>query len=341
MVIFSGLFTAFGRLIGAVATMTIAWATILLFGRIPQSKQTVLSFIALGSLAWVAALVGVLVPAVGSFLLAAVPRVPFIEDWWLRLIMVGLAALLPLAIGLATVVFIAPEARPTGRGRATQLLRGYPYAAVYAITIIFLATWGLVRKVRSMQHGWENAHVPMITKPGRYDAVVADLEAGLRQAGIDVSRKRASRWFNIPPRMLAAVGGQALDGLIPDELVEFKTENLGILIYPSDVALLGRKELVSQARAVVARRLTFADAYLTTAKESEQIEDRLAELSRKPTVSAADFGPIDELMNSLVAPYDEWETLYRLRLQVERDSRPRETAVPSGLLHPLGTGTGR
>jgi hypothetical protein len=328
VVIFSGLFTAFGRLIGAVATMTIAWATILLFGPIPQSKQTLLSFITLGSLAWVAALAGVLVPTVGSFLLAAVPRASFIEDWWLRLVMVGLAALLPLAIGLATVVFIAPEARPIGRGRATQLLRGYPYAAVYAITIIFLATWGLVRKIRSMQHGWESAHVPMIIKPGRYDAVVADLEAALRQAGLDISRTRASPWFDIPPRLLAAVGGSALKGLIPDELVEFKADDLGILVYPSDVALLGQEDLVSRARAAVARRLTFADAYLTTAKESEQIEDLLAEISRRRTILAADFGPIDELLTLLVAPYDEWETLYRLRLQVERDPRPPDVIAP-------------
>jgi hypothetical protein len=115
VIIFSALFTAFGRLIGAVATMTVAWGTILLFGRIPQSKQTVLSLITLGSLAWVGALAGVLVPTVGSFLLAAVPRASFIQDSWLRLIMVGLALFLPLLIGVATLNFTAEEDRPVGR----------------------------------------------------------------------------------------------------------------------------------------------------------------------------------------------------------------------------------
>ena len=329
MIIFSGLFTAFGRLIGAVATMTVAWATILLFGRIPQSKQTLLSFITLGSLAWVAALAGVLVPTVGSFLLAAVPRAPFIEDLWLRWIMIGLAAFLPLAIGFATVHFIAPDDRPVGRARYTRLLLGYPYAAVYALTIISLAAWGLVRKIRSLQHGWDSVHIPMIVKAGRYDAVVADLEAALHEAGLYVSRKPASGWFEIPPRLLAVVGGKAVKDLIPTELVEFETDGLGIVVYPSDVALLGRKDLVSQARAAVARRLTFAEAYLTSANESEQIEDRLADISRQPMVSASDFRPIDELLTTLVAPYDEWETLYRLRLQVEQERRLPDSTTPA------------
>lgn len=331
MIVFSGLFTAFGRLIGAVATMTIAWATILLFGRIPQSKQTVLSFITLGSLAWVAALSGVLFPAVGGFLLAAIPRTSFIDQAWFRWIMVGLAALLPLMIGLATLAFIAPEARPTGRGRMTQLLRGYPFAAVYAITIIFLAAWGLAWKIRGLQNGWESAHVPMIVKPGRYDVVVTSLESALRDAGLDVKRTRASPWFDIPPRLLGLVGGAAVKGLIPDELVEFRIDGLAILVYPSDVALLGRSELVSRGRAAVARRLTFADAYLTTAKESEQIEDLLAEIARRPTASAADFRAIDELLTTLATPYDEWETLYRLRLEVEVERRPPDVGRPASV----------
>ncbi len=328
MIIFSGLFTAFGRLIGAVATMTIAWATGLLFGRIPQARQTLLAFIPLGSLAWVAALVGVLVPTVGNFLLAAIPQLPVVDNAMLRLIMLVLAVLLPLAIGLATMRFIAEDARPTGGGRVVQLLRGYPYAAVYAVTIIFLAGWGLVRKVRSLQHGWQNAHVPMIILPGRYDAVVVELEAALREAGVAVTPRRASRWFEIPLRLLAAVGGRAVKDLIPVELVEFHADGLAVLVYPSDVALLGRKELVSPARAAVARRLALADVYLTPALESEDIEDRLRDVSRLPTVSRADFRAIDDLLSSLVAPYGEWETLYRLRLQVEVERRLRDPARP-------------
>ena len=144
-----------------------------------------------------------------------------------------------------------------------------------------------------------------------------------------MTRKGASGLFEIPIRLLAAVGGDDVKSSIPKQLVSFAADDLEILVYPSDVALLGRTVQVSAARAAVARRLTSAGAYLTPAMESEQIEDRLAEIAEKPRVTSADFAPIDDLLTSLDAPYDEWETLYRLRLQVEQERRlPDSTSPP-------------
>jgi len=71
--ILASIFALAGRFLGRVLIMALGWATILLFGRIPQSKQLLLSMVTLGSLAWVVALIGVLVPDAGTFLVAAVP----------------------------------------------------------------------------------------------------------------------------------------------------------------------------------------------------------------------------------------------------------------------------
>jgi hypothetical protein len=329
MIIFSGLFTAFGRMIGAAATMTIAWATTLLFGRVPQSKRSLLSFITLGSLAWVAALAGVVIPALGSFFIAAVPRVDLIQTSWLRAGMLLAATFLPLAIGFASVNFVEPKARPVGRHRYTEALHGYPYAATYAFMIVFLAVWALARKTRSLQRGWESAHIPMVVRPGRYEAVAADFETSLRGAGLLVTRKRADRGLELPLRLLGLVGGQKVRRKMPRELAEFEADGLGVLVYPSDVALLGRAALVSAARAAIARRLAFTDAYLTSTLETQQIEDRLREISRSPNVTARDFEPIDELLTTLDGPYDEWETLYRLRLQIEQERRLPDSSAPA------------
>jgi hypothetical protein len=329
MIIISGLLTAFGRLIGAAATMTIAWATTVLFGRIPQAKRALLSFITLGSLAWLAALIGVVVPAIGSFFIAAVPRIDLIQTSWLRVGMLLLATLLPLAIGVATVNFVEPKARPVGRDRYIEALRGYPYAATYAVLIIFLALWALARKVRSLQRGWQSVHIPMVVKPGRYDAVVADFEAALREADLPVTRKRAARPLALPLWLLASVGGEKARRDIPQELVELEGPELDVLIYPSDVAILGRAERVNAARAAIARRLASADAYLTATMESQQIEDRLREISRLPKVTSRDFEPIDEVLTTLDVPQGEWETLYRLRLQVEQDRRLPDRTAPA------------
>ncbi len=320
MVIVSGLFTALSRLIGAVATSTLGWATILLFGRVPQARQRLLSVIALGSIVWLIAVLGVVLPVAGDLIVAAVPRPSFIAAGWIRLSLLAIALLLPAAIGAASMALSPEDERDGPAARFEQLLRGYPYTAVLALTIVFLAAWGIVRNVRALRSGWESVHVPMIVKPGRYEAVVDDLASALSGAGIELERRHASRWFVVPPRLLATVAGRGVKGLVPDELVAFKADELGILVYPSDVAVLGRKDLVARARDAIARCLTFADAYLTNGKETEQIEDRLRELSQRPTVGPADFKPIDAQLTSLAVPYDEWETLLRLRLQVEHEA---------------------
>ena len=53
-----------------------------------------------------------------------------------------------------------------------------------------------------MQKGWDDVQIPMIVKPGRYDAVANDIETALREAGLDVTRKRAPRSLEVPPRLL-------------------------------------------------------------------------------------------------------------------------------------------
>jgi hypothetical protein len=82
----------------------------------------------------------------------------------------------------------------------------------------------------------------------------------------------------------------------------------------------------------MASRLTTSAAHLTVTAEAQTIEDRLTTLaggSREegapaPTfdeTAAAEFASIDEALATIRVPYDEWEVLYRQRLQVERDLR--------------------
>ena len=332
MTILSGLIAVLNRLLGRVATATVGWATVILFGRVPQAKQTLLSFIALGSLIWIVAVAAVVLPSLGGALISSVPRPSFVPSDWLRILLLALAILLPLGIGLATVIAAEPDARPKGLGLVIQVLRGYPIAAVLGGTIIFLAAMGIYRQARSMQRGWDEGSIPIIVKPGRYEVVATDIEAALQQAGLEVTRTRAPRWVEVPPRLLVAVGGGTNHGDdLPDELVQFGADGLSVILYPSEVLIVGEEASVARARAAIARRLTFTEAYLTTAKETEQIEDRLRGIARQKHVSAADFRPIDDLLTRLAIPYGDWETLYRLRLQVEHEARlPGATGPADG-----------
>ena len=95
---------------------------------------------------------------------------------------------------------------------------------------------------------------------------------------------------------------------------------LEVTIHPTDVAIAGRREEVAKARAAIASRMTFTAAYLTATKEGQRIEDRLLAVAAGPPDEAAlGLQEIDRRLASVVVGEEEWEVLYRERLQIERD----------------------
>ena len=60
--------------------------------------------------------------------------------------------------------------RPEGiGGKAVQVLRGYPYAAVLSLVILFLLVVAPIFKLRTIIKRWEDAHIPIVIKPDRYE----------------------------------------------------------------------------------------------------------------------------------------------------------------------------
>ena len=328
MAIFGSVFALLGRFAGRVLNSALGWATLLLFGKVQGRNQSVLLVIALGSLVWVLAIVGVLIPDVGTFLLAFVPVPDFIDENVVRLAMVGVVVLIPLLIGAAALFIADPATRPKRLGLFGGVLRGYPFTLVLAITIIVLAAVSLVRKVRSLTKRWEDAHVPVIVKPNGYDTVLTDLQDVLRRAGLPVQPRPAPSVVSLPPRLLDAVAGRALGALVPDRLMLLVARDLEVLVYPSDVAISGSRVAVARARAAIAAQLTKSPAYMTASAESERIEDELRALLEDASVRGAPdlarvrerLAGIDQRIANLSVPFDEWETVYRQRLQVERDA---------------------
>jgi len=327
MAILAGIFGVIGRYAGRVLTTALGWASMLLFGRVPQSRQVLLAAATFGSLIWAVLLAGVVLPTVASLLLVAVPPPSFVDPLWIRVAMLAGAVVLPIAIGIAMRMIPEPEDRATGRAAVTDILRGYPLGAALAVTLVFLAGVAVVGKARSLARRWKDAHVPIVVKPNGYEKVVSDLEDALDGAGLDVSRRPASRALTVPARVLAAVAGTGVRGLVPDQLTMLVGRDLEVTVHLSDVAVAGRGLKVAQARAAIASRLTSTAAHLTTSAESRAIEDLIESLAPGPSVvppsleapRLARLQEIDEKLKSTELPYDEWEILYRMRLQVERD----------------------
>ena len=322
MAILAAVFGVLGRFVGKLLTAALGWASTLLFGRVPQDKQIVLVLITFGSIAWVAMLAGVLIPSVGTFMLAAIPVPSFVGEEWVRLAMLLGAIVTPLLIGGATIFIQPKDDRPRGAEAMKAALRGYPLAFILAFVLVFLAVIGIVRKGRAAVRRWSDAHVPVVVRPGGYGRMVADLEAALDDAGLDVDHGDAPTILTVPGRLIGSIAGPGVKALVPDKLVQLTNRNLEIQLYPSDIAVAGQELLVTRARAAIASRLASTSAFLTISAEAEGIEARLERLARSGESgerAAAELASIDHDLATVKVPYEEWETLYRIRLQVERD----------------------
>jgi len=332
MAIIGSVFAMLGRFMGRLLNAVLGWATMLLFGKVEGRRQLFVLVMAIGSLVWVVTLAGVLVPRIATFVLTFVPVPSYVDDTWIRIAMLAAAAAIPLLIGIGAVALTEEHRRPKGGGLVGAVLRGYPFTFVLAVTIVFLGVIAAVRKIRSLTKRWSDAHVPVIVKPGGYDRVVADLESVLDAAGLDLRREPAPAVLSLPAHLLDAVAGKSLGALVPDRLMVLKGQDLDILIYPSDIAISGSKDRLARARAAIASKLTTSPAYLTTSAEAERLEDRIAALAGDGGRTAeSKLADIDHELARLAVPFEEWETVYRERLQVERDLLARQIqASPEG-----------
>jgi undecaprenyl-diphosphatase len=121
------------------------------------------------------------------------------------------------------------------------------------------------------------------------------------------------------------VAGSNVRKLRPDRLVELAGPDLRVGVYPSDIAISGTTLGRTRARIAVLSRLAATSAHLTTSAEAQAVEDRLKHLATTVTSGRGDratggaFLDIDASLLDLEVPAGEWDLLYGLRLQLERD----------------------
>jgi hypothetical protein len=328
--IFAALFALGSRFASKILTTTLGWASTLLFGRVPASRQILLLGITFGSVIWLVLLVGVVVPDIGAFLLVLVPQQGIVPEWVIRLLMLIGVLVVPGVLGVLTLA-LSPGTHRDARRTIEAVLRGYPLTVLLAVLLLFLAGLAVWRKGHSVARRWTDAHVPLVVNPGAYDEVADDLARAVSDAGLQVEPRAAPAAMSKPAKWLAAVGGSNSSALVPDHMVQLHGPGLDILIYPMDLLISGKPELVARARAAMASRLTTSAAHLTVSAEAQAVEDRLTALGTKDeetgdpprfdAAAAAAFAEIDDTLATILIPYEEWEVLYRQRLQIERDLR--------------------
>ena len=324
MVVVQALLAMVLRSAGRLLNTAFGWATVMLFGRVPQDRQIYLSLVSFGSVIWLVTVAGIAFPTIATFILSFVPLPEWIDRTWVRLAMLGAALIIPAIVGGLAVRLVDAETRPRGAGGvAKTVLRGYPYTIGLSLTLILMTVFAPVLKVRDLFRRWTTQHVPVMVEPQDYAGVVDDIDHALRDGGMTMTRGRPSWMLRLPTRLLGWFAGAAVGDLVAEQLTRLYAPNGEVLLHPSDLVISGRAADASRMRAIIAERVTFSRAYLTWDAEANGLEDALRrvweDLEGTTGIDAlARLRALARRMDGLTLPYEEWEVLFRQKLQVER-----------------------
>ncbi len=207
-----------------------------------------------------------------------------------------------------------------------------------------------ILKLQTLARRFTSQHVPVLVEAADYEAVVGDIQGALREAGWETSRRPASWMLRAPTRVLTALAGGSIENLVAERLTTLRSDRLAVTLHPADLVVAGRKADVVHVRALLVERLALSRAHLTWTKEGNILEDRLRQLWRDAERAGSDGAQvsgrlrvIEEDLERVELPYEEWEVLFRSKLLVEvaagaglqREPDPggwvRRTLLPLGL----------
>lgn len=313
-----------GRFAGDLLMSSLGWASSLLFGRVPRSHQVFLVLMMAVSFLWIVAGLALILPSIAAWVLTATPHPPFVNLNWLGRALILCVIVLPLAVGAAGYLVPADGERAGGGSAVLEVLRGYLLTPLIGGLLIFMAGVGIARKLRSWRHHWVDTHVPIVAAPGRYDELVDGLQRGLAAAATTVEAHDAPRVLTLPAWLLTRVAGPSVRKLRPDRLIELCGQDVRVGVYPYDIAISSTKADRTRLRAAVLTALASSAAHLTTSAEAQVVEDRIRRLDQSATGTApteTDLGraieAIDRQMLALEVSAEEWDVLYRRRLELE------------------------
>lgn len=314
---------------GKILNAIFGWAVRALFGRTTSTEQTFLSGLVGAAVAWPLLLGGVIAPRLAALVLAFVPLPHWIPSWVVRLVWLGLALLVPLAMGIAV----------TARGPAAlakesvlkRLLRGFPITVGLAAAFLIMFVSVPVMRLGAVLRRRTSADVPLVTEADQYHRAAAVIVDTLNRHGFALRAARAGWWVSAPTRLLGWFGGQAFRKFVPERLEHFRSPGLAISFYTSGALLEGPAPQVARAHGLVAEVATMTEGLQTQHPGPQDLEKQIKEVWKVFAVDPvahrgsarllARVGEMGEALGKLEADFDDWQVLYRELMQLDRALR--------------------
>lgn len=326
MAILQTLLALITRSAGKILNAIFGWAVHALFGKTTARDQTLLSGLVAAAVAWPLLVLGIVAPKVAALVLAFVPLPASVPSWIVRLVWLGLAVAVPLALGLA-VAARSPIREPVVK----RILRGFPLTLGLAGAFLIMFVSVPILKLVSLVRREKSADVPLVTDAAGYHEVAAKMVEALNRHGFGLRATEPGWWVKAPTRLLFWFGGSAFAGFVPERLEHYAGPNIDLSFYTSGVVLRGKGQSSTLAHGLIVETTAHTSGLQTFAPRAQQLEREVRRLWKMFDADAPDHSGserlrarVDELARDLAGldvEYEEWQVVYRQLLQVERAVR--------------------
>ncbi len=306
------------------ASFALGWATAIYFGQVPGKQGRILAVVSLASAAWVILLVGFGLPLLAGAALDAAGIVD--RNFSVQPVHVlGLSAALllgPPAIAAATV-WGEFHADRTPRQWARMLPSSYPAAASLGLGVMQMIAFTPILLVQRLVKKHRLLQTAVSLRPEANDDDLLDgVRTALSRMGLENVRAHpAPTMLAWPMRTIGFAARRLIGAVVRGDPMRLRADGLQIFAYATNVAVLGPSEEAHRARSELGRELPFHNAHITWSDDAQQLEDEIMDARAAegdaPERLHARLEAIQGRIDVAALDPEEWNLLYRLRLQVE------------------------
>jgi hypothetical protein len=310
------------------ASFALGWATSLYFGQVPGRQGRMLSVISLVAAGWVILVIGFAIPILTGALLEAIGVIE--ENFDVEFIhYAGLTAGVVLVPPVVAAIAVWGEFHDE-RSVATWLRLvpvSYPATAMLGASVLMMVVVTPVLLFQRWRRKRKYVQISLVMREKTDDDDMADaLRDALASIGIpDAQVAEATGPKTWPLRTVGFAVKHLLGAVVRGHPMRLEAGELEIFAYATTISIQGPKEDTYRVRAAIDRTLGFRDAYLTWNDEAQEIEAQLLTAHQEANGDAEALrGRLDEIqadMDSASLNSEEWNVLYRRRLQIELAER--------------------
>ncbi|MGV3619541.1 MAG: phage holin family protein [Archangium sp.] len=333
MAFLSAILTALSRKLGDVLQALFGWSVAAMFGRLSSPKTRALVTVAMIlALCWPVFVVGVFFPAAATFVIAFVPIENETIRSVLRVIWIALALTAPLIVAMLVRAATPLSAR---KPVPLTLLGGHPLSLGMFLSFIVTLITVPVTKIISLARRWEDQHIYVQPRKGRYQDVLRHLVSACEAASLLPRVEDVPRQMSLSIRVLRVFSRGSIDSFIIERPRRVVCEGLQLYLYPADLLIRGEPSKVAQVRARLTATFLERDAWLVSDVEAQELQDDLCRLwdvlqsHENPLDAAANVrsrlvGVVKEAWHAKKLSFDDWLTLDRIarRLETELSGKP-------------------